>query len=211
MIDRSDPITGQQAQRITQIMKELKNDAPFAERFDIYTFEGDAKNVMEPILSVCSVGRPEDANEWIENPVLVRRRYEDRFSSVLDRTIEQLLHENTLDNSPIIESIKAAAITSFGMIEERKTRLRLTLISDMVQHSALFSQFRAESNFAQLARTPTWVTMMPNLRGAQVDILYLLRPSARRLGIPIQSRGHQLFWEQLIQAANGRLDKLEPI
>src|SRR3954453_19583763 len=40
MIDRSDPISGQQAQRIRQRVQQLKNDAPFGARFDVYTFEG---------------------------------------------------------------------------------------------------------------------------------------------------------------------------
>ena len=50
MIDRSDPISGQQAQQIKQYVNELKQKASAGDRFDIYTFEGDTKNVLEPIL-----------------------------------------------------------------------------------------------------------------------------------------------------------------
>src|ERR1700677_4050386 len=39
MIDRSDPITGQQAQGVRQRVEKLKNDAAFGTRFDVYTFE----------------------------------------------------------------------------------------------------------------------------------------------------------------------------
>jgi hypothetical protein len=84
MFDRSDPISGQQAQRIKFAVNELKRTAAFGYRFDIYTFEGDAKNVLLPVLQICSPGKPEDANELYQNPDLVRRRYEERFSSVLD-------------------------------------------------------------------------------------------------------------------------------
>jgi hypothetical protein len=90
MFDRSDPISGQQAQRIKFTVNELKRTATFGYRFDLYTFEGDAKNVLLPILRICSPGKPEDANELIQNPEFVRRRYEERFSSVLDRTINDL-------------------------------------------------------------------------------------------------------------------------
>lgn len=211
MFDRSDPISGQQAQRIKFTVDELKRSAEFGYRFDIYTFEGDVKNVLEPILKICSPGKPEDANELYQNPVIVRRRYEEQFSSVLDRTIVDLLRESTRQNSPIIESLRAAALTSFGPFTEGQTRLRLTLVSDMVQNSPQYSQFRSDSNFQQLARTQGWAVLRPNLKQAEVDILYLLRASAKRGGTPIQTRGHQVFWEQLIQSANGVVNKIEPI
>jgi hypothetical protein len=60
------------------------------------------------------------------------------------------------------------------------------------------------SNFSSLEKSPLWRTLRPNLFDAQVDILYLLRPNALRGNGLIQNRGHQLFWEQLIRASNGR-------
>jgi hypothetical protein len=210
IIDRSDPISQQQAQIIRQRIQALKIDAPLGLRFDVYTFEGDTKNVLEPILKVCSSGKPEEANEWIENPEFVRRQYEERFSSVLDRTIDGLLQEATRDSSPIIESLRAAAITSFGAFESSKVPLRLTLISDMVQHTQLSSHIRAEPNFSLLSKNPTWGLIRPNLNRVETEILYLLRPTAVRAGRPIQNRGHQMFWEELISGSGGRLNKIEP-
>src|SRR6202043_2299142 len=102
MIDRSDPISGQQAQRVKQHADSLKAIAGFGTRFDVYTFEGDVKNEMIPLLHVCAPGRPEEANELIENPEFVRRRYED-FSAKLDKEIDALLQVSTLQTSPIIE------------------------------------------------------------------------------------------------------------
>jgi hypothetical protein len=210
VFDRSDPITRQQAQRIEQVMQRFKNEAKFGYRFDLYTFEGDTKNVLEPILRVCSPQRPEEANELIENPERIKKLYDEKFSAELDRTIRALLVESTRDNSPIIESLKAAAITSFGPVDKGKIPLRVTLVSDMVQHTSLYSHFKAEADFTALARSPVWPTLRPDLKGAGVDILYLLRPNAKRAGVPIQSRGHQTFWEQLISAGGGRLLSVEP-
>ena len=211
MIDRSDPISEQQAQRVRQQVEKLKNEASSGTRFDVYTFEGDSKAEMKPFERVCAPGRPEEANELYENPVLVRRRYEERFSAVLDRKVGELLQPSTRRNSPIIESLRAAAITSFGSIRTGTIPLHATLVSDMVQNTSLVSQFRSEPNFAQLARTPAWASLQPNLKGADVEILYLLRPEAKRGGVMIQNRGHELFWEQLIGASGGRLDRIEPL
>jgi hypothetical protein len=211
MIDRSDPITGQQAQAVRQRVEKLKTDAAFGTRFDIYTFVGDSKNEMRPFVRVCAPGRPEQANELIENPVFVRRRYDERFANVLDHSVAELLQVSTLPNSPIIESLRAAAITSFGPLTAGTIPLHVTLVSDMVQNTALASQFKTEPNFAQLAKTSAWTALQPNLKGADVEILYLIRPGAKRGAAAIQSRGHQLFWEQLIAASDGRLTGFLPI
>lgn len=212
IFDRTDPILPLQGQRIRQKMKELRESAFFGKRFDLYTVEGDTKNVLTPILSICSPNRPEEANEFYENPDQIRDRYEQHFVAVLEKTIDELLRESTRETSPIIESMKAAAISSFGPFEQRKIPFGMTMISDMVQHTAVVSHIRNEPQFQQLARSSAWRTVQPNLFGAEVQILYLLRPTAQRKGYgPIQNRGHQAFWEQLIPASNGRLLSIEPI
>jgi hypothetical protein len=160
---------------------------------------------------VCAPGRPEDANELIENPEMIRRRYEEKFSLVLDGVVDSLLRATTLPSSPIIESMRGAAITSFGPVDSSKIPLRLTLVSDMVQHSRLNSHFRCETNFAQLSKNNTWPSLQPPLKRAQVDILYLLRPGASCGGKAIQNRGHQAFWEDLIRASGGTLQSIEAL
>lgn len=211
LIDRSDPISGQQAQRIRQVVQDLKNAARFGSRFDVYTFDGDEKSELSPVLSICSPGLPEDANVLIENPELIRRRYEEQFSSVIDRVIDSLLLVSTRPTSPIIESLKAAALSSFGGSENSRIPRHVVMISDMIQNTQAYSQLRSNSDFSQLSRIPAWPSLRPNFRGADVDILYLLRPTALRSGQPIQNRGHQAFWEQLIRDSNGHLLKIEPL
>lgn len=211
LIDRSDPISEQQGQRIRQSIDKLKNDATFGLRFDIYTFQGDAVHSLEPKLRICALGKPDEANPWIENPELVRRQYETRFVAVLDQTISELLRASSEPNSPIIESLRAAAISSFGSIEVGKIPLRVTMISDMVQNTRLSNQFQSEADFRKLSQSPAWAALQPRLKGADVDILYLLRLSAARNGKPVQNRGHQLFWEQLIESSGGRLLVIDPL
>jgi hypothetical protein len=211
LFDRSDPISEQQAQRIRQAIDKFKNDAPFGLRFDLYTFQGDTQHALQPKLRICALGKPSEANAWIENPELVRRRYETKFASVLDQTVAELMRGSQEKNSPIIESLRAAAISSFGSVETGQIPLRLTMISDMVQNTPLSNQFQTEPNFQQLSRTVAWPTLQPQLKGADVDILYLLRLSALRKGMPIQNRGHQLFWEQLITGSGGHLLTADPL
>ena len=134
-------------------MHELKSSASFGYRLDIYTFEGDARNELHPFFKRCSPGLAKEANELIENPDMIRRDFEEKFAKALDKIVDLLLKELTRPTSPILESLKAATITSFGSLGGSKPiPLRVTLFSDMVQHSALYSQFRSESDFTKLSK-----------------------------------------------------------
>lgn len=209
LIDQSDPISPQQAERVRQEMARLRDSSNFGERIDIYVMEGDTQNLLTPVLSVCNPGNPREANQLYENPEQIRRAFEERYATQVQRTIDSLLSATNRPNSPILESIKAVAIGAFGPYEQGAIPLRLTIVSDMVQHSQAVSQFRGETGFAELSRSPTWRGLLANLKGAEVHIFYLLRPTARRGNTPIQNRGHQQFWEQVIGAFNGRLARLE--
>ena len=209
LIDQSDPITPQQGQRIRQELVRVRDKAA-GERVDVYVAEGDTINVLRPVFSLCSPGQGKDANELYQNPEQIQREFEERFASTLTRTIDDLLKAQTRPNSPIAESIRAVAITSFGAVEQGKIPLKLTIISDMIQHSDAYSHFKNSAGFSELGKSPTWRSLQSNLKGADVEVFYLLRPSARRAGgQPIQTRAHQLFWEQAIDASNGRLTSLE--
>jgi len=210
VFDRTDRISHQQAQQIEQYVKRLMVDAATGQRFDLYTVEGDTQNVLQAVLQICSPGQGKDANDLYENPELIQRRFDVRFAEVLQRTVQELLQDSKRPASPIIESMRAASITSFGSLES-KVPIRLTMISDMVQHSPLSSHLTSAPNFKELSRSQQWRALQPDLRGADVAVLYLLRPKALRAGVPVQNRGHQLFWEELVSASNGRVTSIQPI
>lgn len=210
LIDQSDPISPQQAERVRQEMARLRAESNFGERIDVYVMEGDVQNLLTPVLSLCNPGNPREANPLYENPEQIRRAFEERYAAQVQRTIDALLSASNRPNSPILESIKAVAIGSFGPFDQGAIPLRLTIVSDMVQHSQAVSQFRGDTSFAELSRAPAWLALLANLKRADVYLYYLLRASARRQGgAPIQNRGHQQFWEQAIAAFNGRLVRLE--
>jgi hypothetical protein len=139
---------------------------------------------------------PWKANWLIENPANVLRNYEDRFASVLDQAIDPLLKASVQPISPIIESLHAAAISSFEPFKEssfgplrepsqaaprqsREVPLRVTLFSDMIQNAAFYSQIRSEWDFDKLSKLPEWSSVQPDFNGADVEIFYLLREPAR--------------------------------
>ena len=200
LIDRSDPIAPLQVLQAKQTIERYVRSAKIGERFDLFTANGDAGNVLSAIASVCNPGRGDQANELYQNPQMIQRQFEEKFLKPLEASLQQLLTSTTADTSPILESIRAAAVSSFGTVEPRTIPLRLTIISDLVQHTALHSHFKAEPKFADLAKRSEWRSLQANLKGATVDVLYLLREKAKRGNVPIQNQGHQMFWFKVFEA-----------
>jgi hypothetical protein len=201
LIDRSDPISPQQAQQVRLVIDGYVSRAKIGERFDLYVASGDTVNVLTPVASVCSPGRGDQANELYENPQMIQRQFEDKFVGVMKENLSRLLETATADSSPILESIKAAAVSSFGSVEPGQIPLQMTIVSDLVQHSQGNSHFRGETNFDDLSKRSAWRSLQANLKGASVNVLYLLRPVSVRSGQPIQNRGHQVFWEKALSAS----------
>jgi hypothetical protein len=208
IIDRSDPVSGQQAQRIRQVIADYRDTAEKGDRFDFYVFEGNAQDALEPKESVCSPGR--EVNPLIENERRAKLTYDEKFARVIDSAASELLVPSTLKNSPLLESLRAATQTSFGPFAEGGVAFRLTLVSDMIQNSDAVSHYKRAPDFEALAASQVWAQLRPNLKGAEVDILYVLRPAAMRGEKPIQNRGHQLFWEELIVNSGGRFPAARP-
>jgi hypothetical protein len=200
LIDRSDPIQPLQAQQVRQTIDRYVKGAKIGERFDLYTANGDAGNVLSAVASVCNPGRGDQANELYQNPRMIQQQFEDKFLKPLESSLAELLKSGTAKESPILESIRAAAVASFGAVEPNTIPLQVTIISDLVQHSGLYSQFKTDGSFADLAKRPEWRSLQANLKGATVEVLYLLRADARRGNIPIQNRGHQEFWFGVFKA-----------
>jgi hypothetical protein len=211
LIDRSDPVTPLQQQQILQDIQRSIRAARAGERFDLFVAEGDAVNTLAPSVSLCSPGRGADASSLYQNPEMIQRAFDERFVRILEAELRKLLEPSSRQNSPILESIKAAAVASFGSVEAA-TPKRLIIISDMIQHSALNSHYRGETDFDELSRRTQWRALQANLTSVEVTVFYLLRPNARRPGgRPLQDRGHQLFWERAVRASGGQLMELRTL
>lgn len=210
VVDHSDAITGQQSQFIRQAVARLKDTAEEGTRFEIFTFTGNTSDELPSLLSVCVPRRPEKADPTFENKKLLRKEFEEHFSQVMDKNLDELLNQQPQQTSPIVESIRAAAQTAFGPFSEGEVPMRLTIVSDMIQHSSVSSHLREEPKFERLSHLAVWPSLRPRLKGANVNVMYILRPTALRAKEPVQTRGHQVFWEQLLTASGGVVTLIEP-
>lgn len=206
LIDRSDPITPLQQTRVRQRMEEIVAAAPIGGRVAIYLAESDGIEALPPLLTLCNPGS--EANPLYQNPRRWRERYELEFRQRIDTVLDRLILPSTRQTSPIAESLKALCIDAFGRAPER-VPLKLTIISDMIQHSPVASHYR-DRDYRALVRSPRLQALLADCKGAEAHVLYLLRPTPQGR-LAIQTRQHQEFWDLFMQRINLRPIGMEPI
>jgi len=168
LIDTTDPISPAQLRAARARIARMIEAAPDFTRVSLATVAPAAA----PVRSLCKP--PSDASALTANPRLVAERYEDEFLAPVTETLDGLLAVPEADSSPIIEALQAflAAIPGFDSGPRQ-----VVLVSDLVQHSEIFSfyrggdwdSFRASGAADRLARS---------LDGAEVTILRFPRPAA---------------------------------
>ncbi len=206
LVDRSDPITPLQQARIRQVIDRIVSDSPIGGRVAFYLSESDGIETLKPLISLCNPGK--DANPLYSNPKRIKQRYDRDFAEKMDSVRQKLLIGAARDNSPIMESIKAVCIDAFGTATPG-IPLRLLIVSDMIQHTTIASHYR-DRQFEAFLNSPRIGTVLANCRGADVDIIYLLRTDKRGNAV-IQSRAHQRFWDLYLQKSNALPRSMEPL
>jgi hypothetical protein len=203
LLDRSDPITPLQAERLRQVVGAAIENASVNERIDLYVLAGDGTQAVAPVVSLC---RPKsDGNGLYENRARIPERYAARFKKPLDDALASMMVPVTAQSSPIMESVKAVCIAAFGEME-KSAPARLTVASDMIQFSPLLNHYKRR-DFDEFAATPAYKQVLADCHGASVKVLYLVRARDVR----VQDRKHQLFWERFFDHENAIVMSIEPI
>jgi hypothetical protein len=202
LIDRSDPISPLQTQRLEQILHQLIDDGPVNERIDLYILTANGLQSEKPVVSLCRP--PSGGNYLTQNPAHIHAVYVARFVDPIQHALAALTEPSEMPDSPIMESIKAVCIAAFGGLSSG-TPTGLTVVSDMIQNSPVLDQYHPYND--SFFHTAGMSDVTADCHQAKVDILYLLRPRDAR----IQTRDHELFWEQFFDHMNAVVERIEPI
>ncbi len=147
--------------------------------------------MLRPLATVCNPGNGKGASEFNSNPRRLERRWKQQFSDSLEHQLTSLLKAPSANTSPILESIQNVSASVFDAPAFKQVPKQLIIVSDMVQNTPGFSQYRQSETFDQFKHTPYYLTVRPNLDGVNVTILYLRRADVFR----IQGRTQHLdFW-----------------
>jgi len=205
LLDRTDMFNPTQQAAIRDRLNDIKDHTQRYDLLEIYTVEPTQKALLKPEFSACNPGRGEDVNAWTGNPRLVEERWQSLFADPLQHLLDISLSGGEAEISPIMESIQSIAVTRLNTaeLEAQKTPRRLIVISDLLQYTKVYSQYKPVGSFADFRKTPYYQGVKADLSGIGVEFWYVRRQKTLHL----QTDKHQDFWRDYVTDQGGSIDK----
>ena len=206
LIDRTDTFNPTQQAAIRDRLNDIKDHSSQYDLLEIYSVEPIEQKLLKPEFSMCSPGRGEGLNQWTHNPHLIEERWKAFFAKPIQHLFDSILAGDTAQISPIMESIQSIVVTRLGTQElvTKKTPRRLIVISDLLQFSKDYSQYKPLANFKQFKTTPYYQNVRSDLSGIAVEFWYIRRQKT----LNIQQDKHVNFWRDYITDQGGTIDKV---
>lgn len=205
LIDTTDPLDAVQKQDIEDKIKPLLQDrtptnrqgTPTHGEVMLFTIQPVGDSLLRPQALACNPGSGAGQSQWTGNPRLMQRRWRRIFADKLKKMLAALLTAPDSPTSPIMESVQSVAVGVFEEPRFEKVPKNLVIVSDMVQNTGGYSQYREHYSFARFQKNSYYLTVRPELDGVNVSILYLRRPAT----LAIQTAEHIQFWRNFFEDA----------
>jgi len=207
LIDRTDKITEIQATDIRKSLEEMATSSLPHEKFRFYEIVSAAASELRPLLDVCNPGKIDDQTVAgkLETTEISKRIFNERFIGTLKSVLERLLTMETQPDSPIMELIQAAVVQDIKHAPGGIPR-RLIIVSDLMQHSTTYSQYKGLGEKAFFA-SQAYRRLATDLTGVDVRVLYIPRFS----GGSTQPPGHREFWTRFFKELGSRSVSVLPV
>lgn len=204
IIDLTDTLNRTQDSIVREVIRSKVFAADRQTRFSFYLITEDI-NDFDIYLTICNPGDGSDANEFIANKRRLYEKWEQGFKIHIDDIMHLLTITPEARYSPIIESIKIASVERF--FNSKAGRKKLILISDLLQHSTGFTNYRMDYSPESATSNPYLVQNRPYLSNVEVEVLYLFRPSTSSL----QTNKHSLLWQRIISESGGYIKNIQVV
>lgn len=173
LVDTTDPVSFTQLEAARQQIERKIAKAPVLTRISFATVNPDADTRGGTFFSMCKPQSGEDASVLTQNPQMIEARFQNEFVRPVSDAVSALLRVPEADSSPIMESAKefAARIPGFTVTENPR---ELVIMSDLVQHSDIFSFYRG-GDWASFAAAGGPARFGNAFEGASVTVLRIPR------------------------------------
>jgi hypothetical protein len=203
LIDKTDPLTAAEQAGIRSLAAAERDNAQRGERITIKVLrqkDGANETALETAADLCNPGA--DANPLFENPKRVAARYRNAFAEPIDAALASVSGAGPAPASPIAQAIHSS-IEAVGGRAGR--RLKLILISDLMEHTAEASAYSGTLSDGALRKLIPKSTQT-ELKEAEVHIGLLARPrQVKQQEIAIA------IWRRFFETASGRAPYFEQL
>lgn len=208
LLDVTDPFNDVQRASIRRELEALWGDVPPQGELRVYGLAFEDEAPATELFRGCNPGSAEGSDPLTQNPARLRRRFEAYLTEL--RGLEgSWLQWAGAPSSPILEAIQSVAL-ELPLRAERPRHL--LLVSDLLQNSARLSFYEGNGvpDFESFAQTPAYPRLMADVRGFEVEVLYVRRDGDEPERL---QRGRSLvhFWEAYLGSLGATLERVKQV
>jgi hypothetical protein len=197
LLDLTDPLSADQSRALRVRLRHLAQIE--LRKHELLTIWGVGEfedGSLRRLFSRCNPGR--ESNWLYQDPARVEARFDSLFGDSLSRLAKSLVLNGHSPSSPILESIQE--ISELPEFDDSRAPRRIIVVSDMLQNTGRFSNYRAGSSYAALRKAPAFRALHADLRDTPIEIVYL----PRRRDAALQGPEHRGFWRQYLMGCGAQ-------
>lgn len=210
LLDTTDPITNKTLTDARNKFEDVMAQTTIGELVAIYGLT-ESPGELVTMFEGCNPGDGSTVDQWTSNPKLQQKKWEDAFGKPLDEISRKLPEGKVGNQSPIMAAIQSIKLKVFDRHKRPDTPRSLIVMSDMIEHTDLYSQYKSDLDIATYKNSPASADYRTSLKNIDLTIWYIDR------GIK-KFDGRQLidFWAEWVVDNEGasmkmfRLEGLNP-
>ena len=206
LLDATEGLSEAQLLHVTNELDRVVRDSIIYERFTVYFLKDDPER-FQPRLVVCNPGDGQNLDPNKHNLKRLLKTWQNSFREPLIQSLQELADVTPATSSPIMEMLKFVSLRTFS----RSTAIdkRLILVSDMVEHTNSYSQYRNKDlDFEKLSKAAYFREVRPRLDGVMIDVMYIERPALEKL----QTIDHiTRFWGPFVREFGGQINTINRV
>lgn len=203
LLDATESISQAQLEGLSNQVASIIQASIIYERFTIY-FLSDDIATFQPTLMTCNPGTGANLSSATNNLRKLMENWQESFNVPITGSIDGLAGVTSSTSSPIMEMLKFVGLRTFS--RSTSPEKRLILVSDMVENTASYSQYRDRKlDFESLSQTPYFREMRPQLTDVFINLVYIERPELSS----IQGGEHiAKFWQPFVRRSGGQINNV---
>jgi hypothetical protein len=191
LVDTSDDLSETTRRDVLVMLEDIVASLPALYRLDVRVLD-IAGTRSRSLFSKCNPGDGAGLSEWTNNPRIARLRWIENFRKPAAEAVKNSVASAKANSSPLMAAIQDISIDQFSSAASQKATKSLILVSDMIEYTKDYSQYRGDLSFERYKQSPAYLKFRTDLHGASVLVRYVTRQVK---GQPVlDDAKHAEFW-----------------
>jgi hypothetical protein len=201
LLDTTDPWPALTQSEVTTRLHDVRDGLKKGELLQLSLLDPSTMSAKR-VFAQCNPGTGADLNEVTGNPRLAHERWASEFDKPLEAALTSAVASGQADSSPIMAAVQRLAVDRLASAKDRAIPTRMIVISDMLEHTQYFSNYRSGADFAAFKASEASRRFATDLGGAHFETWIVQRPKE-----PAPTQDLAAFWASWAQANNGTFER----